>query len=320
LYGLDYAIRRDAPEPLHWLKTLSEWFPGDAESIATIQEFFGYALTPDTRHQKILMLYGESRSGKGTVARIMTALVGEHNVTGASILNFRSNFGLQDFVGKLLAIFSDAQLKWHDSAVVERMLNISGEDRVTVDRKYRDPVSIRLKTRLVYICNELPPFDDESGALANRMLISHFKQSFKDREDLTLEDRLKEELPGILLWAVAGWKRLIDKGRFRQPSSGREALEELKDKGNPVRPFVRECCRTDGPYDETPRQVIYEVYKDWCQNHGVRPLPDTLFGKKLKRCVRTLGDKHATIDGKRVWCYTGIALLNPPFLYDKKYF
>jgi putative DNA primase/helicase len=150
------------------------------------------------------------------------------------------------------------------------------------------------------------------------MLIVHFKQSFIGQEDLTLEDRLKEELPGILLRAVAGWKRLMDRGHFRQPKSGSDALEEFKDKGNPVRPFVWQCCCVDSPLAETPRHVIYEAYQEWCRTHGEKPLADTVFGKKLKRCVRSIGDKLGTINGKRVWLYTGIALLNPPFPKSEK--
>ena len=39
---------------------------------------------------------------------------------------------------------------------VERLLSISGEDTLTIDRKYRDPWTGRLPTRFMILTNELP--------------------------------------------------------------------------------------------------------------------------------------------------------------------
>ena len=58
---------------------LASLWPSDGESISTLQEWFGYCLLPDTRQQKIALLVGPKRSGKGTVARILKKLVGQAN-------------------------------------------------------------------------------------------------------------------------------------------------------------------------------------------------------------------------------------------------
>ena len=50
--------------------SLDQLWAGDSESIAALQEWFGYCLTNDTRQQKILMIVGPKRSGKGTIARV----------------------------------------------------------------------------------------------------------------------------------------------------------------------------------------------------------------------------------------------------------
>ena len=55
------------------------------------------------------------------------------------------------------------------SIVVERLLSISGEDTLTVDRKYREPWTGQLPTRIVILSNELPRLTDSSGALASRI-------------------------------------------------------------------------------------------------------------------------------------------------------
>jgi putative DNA primase/helicase len=118
-----------------------------------------------------------------------------------------------------------------------------------------------------------------------------------------------KERPGILSWAIAGWKRLNERGRFVQPESGRPLVEELRDLSSQVGQFVRECCRVDNPLARTPREELYTAYKKWCVGKGHEyPLSPSTFGAELRAVVPGLGDAHPTIEGKRVRCYTGIAV------------
>ena len=69
--ALDYDFDINAGPPEQWLAFLSQLWPDDPQSVATLQEWFGYCLTLDTRQQKILMMVGPKRSGKGTIARVL---------------------------------------------------------------------------------------------------------------------------------------------------------------------------------------------------------------------------------------------------------
>ncbi len=74
--ALDFDYDPRAQEPRQWLAFLSQLWPEDAESIATLQEIFGYLLTADTSQQKAFMLIGPKRSGKGTIGRVLHRLIG----------------------------------------------------------------------------------------------------------------------------------------------------------------------------------------------------------------------------------------------------
>ena len=122
---------------------------------------------------------------------------------------------------------------------MERLLSITGEDMLTVDRKYREPWSGKLPTRFVILSNELPKFRDSSGAIANRLLILQMTESFLGREDHTLDARLAAELPGILMWALEGLDRLVRNGRFTVPGASTDAANLMMDLASPdvgVRP------------------------------------------------------------------------------------
>ena len=69
------------------------------------------------------------------------------------------------------------------------------------------------------ISNELPRLNYASGALASRMILLKLSRSWFGKEDTGLTGRLLKELPGILLWAIGGWQRLQQRGRFVQPES-----------------------------------------------------------------------------------------------------
>ena len=59
-------------------------------------------------------------------------------------------------------------------------------------------------------------------------------------EDIRLEEKLTAELPGILLWAIAGWQSLHRRGHFVQPESSQEAIDEIQDLASPISAFVRD--------------------------------------------------------------------------------
>ena len=69
--ALTFDFDPAASEPRAWLEFLGTIWVDDEESQLTLQEWFGYILTQDTRQHKILLIVGPPRSGKGTIVRIL---------------------------------------------------------------------------------------------------------------------------------------------------------------------------------------------------------------------------------------------------------
>ena len=308
--ALDYEFTTDAPRPGAWLQFLADLWPDDPGSISAMQEWTGYLLTADTRQQKILLVIGPKRSGKGTIARVVRSLVGPANHCGPTLAGLGTHFGLWPLIGKSLGIVSDARLggRTDSQIVVERLLSISGEDALTIDRKNLEPITVKLPTRLMIFSNELPRLGDSSGALAGRMILLRLTQSFYGREDHDLTDRLLAELPGILLWAIKGWLRLRERGRFVQPTAADEMLGELNDLASPVSAFLRDCCNV-GPEYEVQRESLYEAYCGWAKEHGRQHVEDLVgFGRALRAALPALSNPQHRIDGKPARFYGGVGL------------
>ncbi|MFI0716238.1 phage/plasmid primase, P4 family [Streptomyces inhibens] len=313
LVSVPFAYDAQATAP-NWERFLHQVWPDDQQSIDALQEWFGYVLSGRTDQQKILLIVGPTRSGKGTIARVLAELVGRGNLAGPTLAGLGSNFGLSTLLGKPLAVISDARLSGRDGGqVVERLLTISGEDTIDIDRKFRDPWTGKLPTRLMILSNELPNFGDSSGVIARRFIALNMTVSWLGKEDTDLTDKLSTEMPGILNWALDGLARLEAKGRITEPPSSREAVTTMQDTASPTSAFVRECCQT-GPGCDVTVDALWSVWKDWAEDNGVRSVgTKQMFGRNLQSVVPQLRRTRPRDDaGKQVPTYTGITLINSP--------
>jgi putative DNA primase/helicase len=158
------------------------------------------------------------------------------------------------------------------------------------------------------LSNDLPALWDASGAMASRLILIPFPNSFLGKEDIFLEQKLRAELPGILNWAVAGYRSLNKRGHFQQPEKSKELLEEIKKLGSPVLAFVAECYTT-GPGKMIRKDVLYSAYKIWCEDEGIKPWDKRWFGRNLRSAVPELMTGKPEFSGVRVPVYEGIGVL-----------
>lgn len=303
----------DSGPPTAWLAFLDSLWGEDEDAIATLQEIMGYLLTPDTSQQKMFLLIGPRRSGKGTIGRVLTALLGAHNCCAPTMASFGGEFGAAQIIGKLAAIFPDARsggLGMSAQSVVERLLQISGEDHMEINRKNKEFWNGRPTARVVIMANEPPKLGDASGALPGRFITLSMYKSFYGQEDHGLEARLMAELPAILRWALDGRDRLNHRGHFIQPESGRDDLDDMQAMGNPVGQFITECCELDAEAEE-PTDVLYDSWRNWCGKNGHHPGAKATFGRSLRVvCPGVLRQRPriSSEEKQRQYMYSGIRL------------
>lgn len=264
LHCLPVAYAETATCP-QWLKFLGSVLEDDADRIATLQEWFGYVLCGGTELQKILSMNGPKRCGKGTVLRIITALVGEPFVSSPTTLDsLAGNFGMEKLLGSRLTTLADIQ--WvgaHLPEVVGILLSVSGEDHQSVARKNRTDWSGKLATRFMLAGNDPPKFRNTSGALASRLIHLKFRISFYGREDAALTGKLMAELAGIFNWSLEGWRRLGEQGfRFTQSEMSERTAAEVDRNASPLLAFGRDICVDD---DEASVDLdeLYKEYERW---------------------------------------------------------
>ena len=306
----DYDPSASSPE---WNTFLGQLWPDDGEQIDTLQEMFGLLLTGDTGHQKAFMIKGPRRSGKGTIGRILTALIGQNNVSAPTLDKLGDTFGKASLIGKRLALVSDAQLgeRVDLNKIAETILSITGEDTVNINRKYQEEWVGRLEARFVILANEMLKITNASGALPSRFIFLIMNQTFEGREDHGLEKRLLLELPGILNWSLEGLARLQQRGRFVPPQSSLDALRDMMHLGSPVQAFLAEKCNVGAEFTADCKE-IYSAFVGWYKGESTRhPISQSTFGRDLSAAVSNLTNRKVGGRGEQSRRYQGVGLKQP---------
>jgi putative DNA primase/helicase len=320
----EYDPKATAPR---WIKFLDSVFPGNDAAKMLLQEWFGYVLSGDTSRQKIMFLKGVTGGGKGVVNRTLKKLAGAENYVPLTFSDFSTQFGMEPVIGKSLAVITDAEPggKVNTRLVMERLKAASGgDDGVTIDRKNQKSWTGDLPARFMIAANSLPAFEDASGAITERLLMLIFTRSFRENPDLTLEPALAKELPGILNWALDGFDRLENQGRFTEPELSKQKRREYGEEiDGGITAFVGDMCELGNDITGEPFQVLKatlaKAYHDYVDGPDFRDgesehRAGTAFGKKLTGKYPEIGsarprDKSTGKPGARV--YTGIKLRSP---------
>lgn len=307
-YVVPFNYDPEAPEPVEWMKFLRSIWPDDPQAIETLQEIFGYLLTPDTSFQKIFMLIGPKRGGRGTISRVLEQLVGPANFIGQSLDMLGSDFGMENMIGKQVASIGDARVsgRMDKQKIAAKLLGISGEDKMQIPRKHRTDWNGKLPTRIILNSNVVPSIPDSSGALVWRFIKLKMTISFFGREDLQLGEKLSQELSGIFNWALEGLPRLKERGYFIEPDSSISLTEDMQDSAGPLNRFLREACVIGAEY-EVETAVLREIYQNWCRSNGVdRPLNPVWFGRQLRYSGNGIELKQPRDGESRLASYTGL--------------
>lgn len=308
-YCLPYRYQLDATCP-QFLAFLESILPGDTDAIEALQLWVGYCLIADTSQHKGLLIVGPPRGGKGVLLRIIAALLGEENIAAPSLASLAQNFGIYPMIGKMAAIIADAHAPNHLLVqILDKLKNIIGEDYITVDRKNRDPITVKLGVRFMLATNELSAFPDPSGALAARFIVIQLRHSFLGKEDRGLEPRLMTELPGILNWALAGLRKYLDLGKLVQPASGMASLQQMRHLTSPIMKFVEDLCEYPAPGKSIDKEQLRDAYDYWARDEHAEKISATQFGIKLHAACPAIKDGSQGKRGeRRVKKYENICL------------
>lgn len=321
-FGPDYDKGATCPR---WVQFLSEVFAADSRSdddagqtrdlISFVQRACGYSLTGDTREHKLFLCYGTGANGKSTFLNTLSRLLGDYSgTTGFDTFDVSAKYQTTEArsdlahlrAARVVTIIESGQ----DAELNEaRIKHITGGDRVRARELYANPFEYYPQFKLWFAMNYKPIIKGTDLGIWRRILLIPFTANFSGREDRSLDEKLKMELPGILNWALDGLRAWHEQG-LNAPPIIEMVTGEYRRESDLLGQWIEARCTLGTGKAGQPREMSislgYDDYKTWCEQSGLKPL--SMNDWKHRMAERGI-DKKRKANGM---VYVGIGLLNTP--------
>ena len=299
--GVTYDKGAECPRWVEAVDTIIE----DEENINITQEFFGLCMTKET-YDRALFITGEGSNGKSTLLEVLKGILGDENTCEVQLEQLDKSHYVAQLHGKLLNLASEIGAK---GTVCDDMFKkIVAHDTVMGDHKFGHPFSFRPVSKLIFAANNMPRTDDKSRAFYRRLLVVPLAKEFKGNEARHKYHRtLLEERSGIFNWMVDGLKRLVERGRFEVGEKMAAAISDYKIENNPIIGFIEENCAIELDA-RVAKRIIYNKYKDYCDESGFRAMNIKKFGKELQRSDNGISETVIKDNGQTSKVWSGIRI------------
>ncbi len=303
---LPFEYNPDADCPL-WQVTLRDWWDDDKDSIRLLQQWFGYNLIATNYLETMMIIYGRPGSGKSTITKVLAAILGDLLIS-LETKDLSYTFGMERIAHKNAILMSEDQtIKRADAdMILQAIKRLTGGNIISVRAKYQESYDTEPYARLTYECDTLPRFVDNAQALDRRVSMLQLTKSFTAAPDVTLKERLVNEIPGITNWAIEGLRDLIKTNKFLKPKASEAAKKELQLMTSPIAAMADQCLCFDDIEAFTPTIQLFDLHREWFKESGFNLYSLPWFGRilitafpDLIKCRKAYGDKQV-VGYKRV--------------------
>jgi P4 family phage/plasmid primase-like protien len=305
LAPVPYDPNADCPK---WKAFLQRIFNNNERLIRFVQRAVGYSLTGSTREQCLFFLYGTGANGKSTFLEVIRALLGDYAVTAefSTFVADRKGSVRNDIARLHSARLVTAIEVGEGKRFAEELIKtLTGGDTVAARFLYREFFEFRPRFKVWLAANYKPEIRGSDYAIWRRLRLIPFTVTIPPEEQIpNLAEQLKEELAGILNWALEGLRDWLANG-LQPPPEVTEATEAYRAEMDIVGLFVQDACITD-PIAVTPSKTLYDAFREWCAENGYEPFGQTAFGRRL--AAKGFSHKRACLEGRLRRCWLGLRL------------
>jgi putative DNA primase/helicase len=254
----------------------------DEQLIVLVQEMLGYYLLNNLKAQAVFFLVGRGANGKSVLINVVEKMIGAEYVSAMSIQSLTmNNFATSGLIGKKVNLCNEEESKYLRS---DRFKALISGDLIMGERKHENHFYFHPKTKYLFATNAMPTFDGINHGIRRRMQIIQFNRVFEPHEqDRDLSDKLQTEIGGIVGWALKGAQRLVSNGyRFSQSDNVDEAILSFENQTSSALAYFRENYEvSEDPNDFMSADEMYELYRQWCEKYGKKPMSEPVFGRDI---------------------------------------
>ena len=253
-----------------WAAFLERVTDGDQELQAFLQRMAGYSLTGSTREHAFFFLYGTGANGKSVFVNAVSKVLGDYATTAPVETFIKSNVDrhptdLAGLRGARLVIATETEegRRWAES----RIKALTGGDTVAARFMRQDFFEFTPSFKLIVAGNHRPGLRSVDEAIRRRMNLVPFTVTIPpDERDETLSDKLRDEWPGILRWAIEGCLEWQERG-LDPPEAVRKATDQYLETEDALSAWLGECCDTRDTHYAMSAE-LFASWKAWAERAG----------------------------------------------------
>jgi putative DNA primase/helicase len=274
----------------------------DADLWTFIQKAVGYSLTGSTTEQVFFFVHGKSgNNGKSTLVNLVRDLLGDygcHTPTETLLVKQYDNnipADLARLVGTRMVTAIEADANRHLAEA--KIKAMTGGEPIVARFMRQNFFSFQPEYKLWLVANDRPRVRGTDQAFWRRVRVIPLGVEIPRKErDQNLSEKLRDEWPGILAWAVRGCLKWQAEG-LSQPKAVRSATKVWHREMDHLKKFVGEQL-IFAPGHKIPASQLFDLYKKWCSANGEEPLTVQAFKAKLQESNDIT---HTRVKGKSWW-------------------
>ena len=312
---LPYDYNPDATCPM-WLSFINTMLP--KKDVYRLQKYLGLGVVNrrlmGRSIEDTLWLIGSGANGKSTIAKVLSLVYGENNISWLSMRELLDRnpmsrqMTLGHIDGKIFNICEEADMNdiTRDSDSFKKLCSGAPQSGRDIGRNVREIKDIPF---LIFMMNSRPHNKRMDAAFRRRLVDIVFKVSVKEEDmDAGLVDRLESELSGIRNWMIDGYKALVADGYQFDRSSSEEYMEENEQffdifaKAEGIRPSA--WAGHNERAQLVSAQALLERYDDYCMRKHLCSYHPTMksMAADLKRLQFQKAPRKATGVYYEVYC------------------
>lgn len=280
--GVEYPTEA-GDDPLLWLETLHTIFEGNAELLAFVHKLFGLSLIGEVYEHILPIFWGVGANGKSVVIETIMAAMGDYAMKAPSgMLLAKRNEShpteIADLHGRrLVAVVESGEGRRLDEALVKEL---TGGDTLRARRMREDFWEFPPSHLPIMVTNHKPIVRGVDHGIWRRLRLVPFTVTIpEEKQDKKLKEKLREELPQILRWAVSGcllWQR----EGLTPPASVLAATDEYRSDNDTIGLWLEERCECDPSY-ETKASDLWRSFKNWLEDNDERKVGSKTFYQRM---------------------------------------
>jgi putative DNA primase/helicase len=301
--NVEYNPQADCPMWKQFIREIMNFKP---DLVNFLQTAAGWALTGNIEEQTMFILYGSGANGKTTFTNTILYLLGDYALATPTETFMKKNgdqntYDIARLRGTRFVTTTEAE---QGRRLSEPLIKkITGNDQMTARFLYGEYFNFTPNFKIFMATNHKPVIKGTDHGIWRRIKLIPFTTTIApEKQDKSLEHKLKQEASGILNWLLEGTAQWRREG-LKAPPIILNATDEYRGEMDVIGNFLKERCVQKTELSIRIRE-LYKAYSDWCDDNKEHAVSERFFTMRLKE----MGYEQCRTAEARYWSGIGLRM------------